>query len=292
MLRRTSAQRASRSPGRLSLTQLRDGLAIVALVLGGVWAGIEFFWDKLIAPRLESALVQVSSTSTLVGRTDCCVLVEVEATLHNTGRRAVYIHASHIAAGAKKLQTVARLDVQKVADLNDNFLERHMNRPPASGTLALDPLYGSIGPGGEEFLLLSVGNLVTPSAKIVPGESIVRHFALLVPVEFPFVSVRALAFVAHEPQASKGITWNWTLAPRTLGLLVVPWRTSEMAHFHELQACAMAAVDQHAKACRSEAEATGTALWDDYFRKDRHAYRQPHAMDFVAWKTKDPAAGK
>lgn len=285
MLRRTSAQRASRSPGRLSLTQLRDGLAIVALVLGGVWAGIEFFWDRLIAPRLESSLVQISTSQTLVGRTECCVLVELEARLHNTGRRDVYIHASHIAAGAKKLEAVTRLDAPRISDLNEAFVGKHLQLA-ALPDGALDTLYGVTGPVNGDFVLLMAGNLVSPGSKITPGETIVRRLALVVPAEFPFVALRAMALVVHGAQASQGITWNWTLSPQTMALQVVPWRSDDLARFNELRECGLATADQRAQACRSEALAGGKLLWDAYFKSDRHAYIQPHAMDFLAWKTR------
>jgi hypothetical protein len=278
--RRLARPPAPASASRLS--RLRDALAIVALVLGGVWAGVEFFWDKLIAPRLEAALVQISSAATIVGRTPCCVLAELEVKLHNSGRRDVYIHASHLAAGARRLEAVP-LNAPRIADLNEEFGQRH-RQFAAPGGDTLEPLYGAAGPAAGDYVLLLAGHLVDPGAKIAPGEAIVRRLALVVPADHPFVSVRAQAFVMHQAQASAGIRWNWTVAPQTLALQVVPWRAADLARFNELRECSLAANDQRAAACREEAQAGGQRLWDEFFRRDCHAYRQPHAMDFLAWR--------
>jgi len=278
-------RRPSRPPAPVPvsrLSRLRDALAIAALVLGGVWAGVEFFWDKLIAPQLEASLVQISSTPALVGRTPCCVLVELEVKLHNSGRRAVYIHASHLAAGARRLEAVP-LNAPRIADLNEEFGQRHRQFATLGGD-TLEPLYGAAGPAPGDYVLLMAGHLVDPGAKIAPGEDIVRRLALVVPADHPFVSLRAMAFVVHAAQASQGIRWNWTVAPQTLALQVVPWRAAEMARFDELRECGLAGADQRARACREEAQAGGQRLWDEFFRRDRHAYRQPHAMDFLAWR--------
>ena len=284
MLRTKPHRTPSTEPTTSLVVQVRDWLAILAIVAGGMWAATEFFWDKVIAPRLESALVQISSSSNVVGRTDCCVLLEIETKLHNSGRRDAYIHASHFVVGAKKLDAVAKPDSKKISDFNEEFLERHLNLPVATGSVPLDALYGAAGPAGHEFLLLTAGNLVNPGSKITPGESIVRRMALIVPSELPFVSLRAVALVVHTAQASQGITWNWALTPKTLDLQVVPWRTLDLQKFRELRECGMDANDMRARSCREEAMSTGKELWAEFFKSDRYSYIQPHSVDVLAWK--------
>ena len=157
MLRSKPQRTPSSAPTTSLVVQVRDWLAIVAIIAGAIWAGIEFFWDKLIAPRLESALVQISSSSSVVGRTDCCVLMEVETKLHNSGRRDAFIHTSHIVAGAKKVHAVTKPKAQTIAELNEKLLERHLDLPAITGTVAEDVLYSGVaGPTGEEFLCLAL----------------------------------------------------------------------------------------------------------------------------------------
>jgi hypothetical protein len=259
-------------------------LAIWAIIIGGIWAGIEFFWDKLVAPQFEPALVQISSSSSVVGRTDCCVLVEVETKLHNSGRRNAFVHASHIVIGAKKVAAVATSNAQTIGDLNEKLVERHLDLSEATSTVALDMLYGAAGPTGEEFLLLSVGHLVRSGSTIVPGESIFRRMALIVPSEFPLVSLRAVVFVTHAAKTSQSITWNWALKPKTLDLLVMPWRTDDMPRFRELRKRGIASDDMHARACREEAMSVAKQLRAEFFKSDRYSYIQPHSADFLAWK--------
>ena len=282
---------SSSAPTTSLVVQVRDWLAILTIIAGAIWAAVVFYWDKLIAPQFEPAIVQISGSSSIVGRTDCCVLVEVETKLYNSGRRDAFIHASHIAAGAKKVDSVAKLEVQTIRDLNAKLLEKQLDLPAIAGIVALDVLYGAAGPTGEEFLLLGVGNLISPGTQLTPGESFTRRMALIVPSELSFVSLRAAIFVAHSKQASPNITWNWVLRPKTVDLQIMPWRTADLKNYRDLTYCGLAA-DTHGKSCRDEVMSTGKQLWTAFLTSDRYAYIQPYSVDFMAWRPKEDHAPK
>lgn len=132
MLKRRQQGQSNQGRTRSFIAEVREWLTVLAIIAGGAWAGVAFFWDRLIAPRFERTLVQVSSSSSVVGRTDCCVLVEIETTLRNAGRRDAHIPSSHFVTGAKNVGPIANMHANTIGALNRTFERAYSSRPPAA----------------------------------------------------------------------------------------------------------------------------------------------------------------
>lgn len=158
--------------------------------------------------------------------------------------------------------------------------------PPRRSTAALETVYSEVArQGGNEFLVLSAGELVNVNSTITAGESIIRRMALVVPADLPFVVMKAVVVVTHTQEASQNIVWNWSFQPDSLDLFVVPWHSDDLQTYQDLRDC-VAAGDTRGEDCRSEAKAKARQALGEVTGRDRYEYMQLHTHEAFAWKEK------
>jgi hypothetical protein len=282
---RKLSTRKNRAPASPSLaTRLRDVVAIPTLILGGLWAAVQFFYDRIIAPQLEPSLVQMSGSSSVVGRSDCCVLIDFEVKLTNLGKRDTFLHTSQAVVGVKRMEVLSPIPEDSIKTINRSF---QRSRAVLSGADSSEMTYGASGPVGSEYLLLALGNLVPPGTQVAPSESVVRHIVVAVPEDFPFVSFRSKVHVLHVAPTEPELDWHWAVKPQNLELQALPWPKELGFSLTELMKCSVSRETQTARECWELVEKHGESYWNRFRLIDRHAYILPWSVDTLAFRTRD-----
>ena len=272
-------------PSVSRLSRLRDWLAIFAVVIGGAWAGVSFFYDRWIAPLLEPSVVHVEATTRTIGRSSCCILIEVEAKLFNGGKRSTYLHTSQIAIGAKSLSDLPpALPPSVVEQVNFQLRTRHEDAQLASEVPLEDIQYGPSRPTGSQFLVLAIGSLVEPGWALAPGESVVKRMALSIPEGYPFVAMRAKALVSHRQELTPKLVWHWSFNAATMQLGWLAWERGKVDALRNLVACTRGFDRKETERCRADLVRQGSESEKAFFAQDRHSYAIHYAADVMAWR--------
>ena len=274
-------ERASARPQ--AVTRLKEWLTVTAIVGGGAWAGIEFFWDRQVAPLLVPTLVQGDNSHKVVMTTDCCSYVEITMKFTNVGKRPAYVVTSNFVIGSRSLTLEMSEESYSLEQSNTTVLhDRAMSAASIRDSAHLPINLGSTN-APASYTVLATGELLRPVTTLSPNESVIRQLAIVVPRSQPFVSVRSVLVVAHKRDIAPQTVWTWFSDADTLSSQVMPWPQAEIATLAELRNCALDTTSPtEAVRCERSAKEQAGKTWALMGKKDPHFYTAPHMYDFVA----------
>lgn len=278
--RKHSKRMATEAAKTGTLAKLGALITVVGAVLGGLWVLFQFAYSKWIEPRLSAAVVQASTAVEFISETECCRYFEITTRLENKGHRDITIHASHQAVGARRLVSPKDAAPDTIEQSNQAFL---LSRVPGEEAAYIkSPEVEYVATRLEvPFLILSVGNLVIPGSQLAPGELHTSRSIAAVPKDHMALSVRGSLLVSHFTRSD--LDWYWTLQPKTLQPLVLPWRRAHSATLSRLTNCVrQGETEAEKRQCVSlilnEANKTFREAWE----ADSNTYSQHYTADFVA----------
>lgn len=283
-MRSVASHRKRDNDGADFVTRLRDWLAVAAIVLGGLWAATEFFWDRVVAPLLEPALIQGETTHRIVSETDCCVFAEISFKFTNHGKRSAHLITSNLVVGARSMKLLARSDGFDQEQENSRVLATRANVTSDGLRAAELPLhFGTAVPATSSYAVLVTGDVLRPRTTLSPNESVSRQIAVLIPKDQPFVSVRATLVVAHSLEVARETVWSWRSNETNLASQVMPWPEKALGRLQEVRECALnGATPADAVRCDNEAMTQARAIWSAMGKVDPHFYTAPYVYDFAA----------
>lgn len=278
--RNISARKKEVSPRSASevVSYIGIGLTALSLLGGGLWVAFQFFYIKVIEPRLSSAVIQIFSEPILVRKMQCCYLYEITTKMENKGRRDLVIQASHQLVGSKSLEVLEAISPDDIKNANLNLLRRRLEDIDARYARASTVDYPNVD-DRVPYLIASAGNIISPNSRLTPGEIYVNKSIAVVPKNHAITSIRGLLMISHFE--NKDIEWRWNIKDSGLRLAPLPWPKDGVDKLAKLMQCATQSIDMaERESCVKTIVETSNAVFENYVKGDVFSYMQSYEQDF------------